>query len=218
MPQPQLDFWFDFGSTYSYPASQRIQALARAAQVDIRFRPFMLGAIFKAQGWTTSPFNLYPAKGRYMWRDLARVCDALGLPLVQPDPFPQNSLLAARVATAVAEEDWVGAYCAEVFRAAFAHGRQIADPTVVYSIVAQFAPDTARILERAETPEIKVRLREETDRAQALGVFGAPTFIAADGELFWGNDRLEAALAWAQRTGSGPGSKVLIAQKGRSSD
>jgi len=198
MPRPQLDFWFDFGSTYSYPASQRIQALAQDAGVHIRFRPFMLGAIFKAQGWTTSPFNLFPAKGRYMWRDLSRVCNALGLPLVQPDPFPQNSLLAARVATAVADEDWGGDYCVAVFRASFAHGRQIADPDVVISIVEQFAPEAAQVLERAQSPEIKMQLREETERAHTLGVFGAPTFVTTDGELFWGNDRLEAALAWAQ--------------------
>ena len=66
MAQPELDFWFEFGSTYSYPASQRIQSLARDRGVSVRFRPFMLGALFKAQGWDTSPFNIYPAKGRYM--------------------------------------------------------------------------------------------------------------------------------------------------------
>ena len=59
-----IDFWFDFASTYSYPAAMRIGALAENAGVKVRFRPFLLGPIFKAQGWTTSPFNLYPAKGR----------------------------------------------------------------------------------------------------------------------------------------------------------
>jgi len=193
----QLDFWFDFGSSYSYPASQRIQALAAASGVTIRYRPFMLGAIFKEQGWTTSPFNLYPAKGRYMWRDLARICNALGLPLVQPDPFPQNSLLAARVATAAAGEPWVGAYCANVFLEAFAHGRSISDAEVIQSVVLRFDADAARWLALAQTPEVKEKLRAETDTARTLGIFGAPSFVAADGELFWGNDRVEAALAWS---------------------
>ena len=78
----------------------RIGALAEDAGVRVRFRPFLLGPIFQAQGWTTSPFNLYAAKGRNMWRDLERLCADLGLPFRRPDPFPQNSLLAARVALA----------------------------------------------------------------------------------------------------------------------
>ena len=71
---PVLDVWFDFASTYSYPAVMRIGPLAENAGVAVRFRPFLLGPIFKAQGFATSPFNLYPAKGRHMWRDLERLC------------------------------------------------------------------------------------------------------------------------------------------------
>src|SRR5580704_7030122 len=65
-----LDFWFEFASTYSYPAAMRIAPLAREAGVTVRFRPFLLGPVFQAQGWSTSPFNLYVAKGGNMWRDL----------------------------------------------------------------------------------------------------------------------------------------------------
>jgi 2-hydroxychromene-2-carboxylate isomerase len=205
MSQPQIDFWFDFASTYSYPASQRIRALAREFGVGVRFRPFLLGVIFKEQGWATSPFNIYPAKGRYMWRDLERLCLDLGLPLVRPDPFPQNSLLAARVAVAVAEEPWAGDYCVEVFREEFALGRSIADHAVIQSIVERFSSDAPHILERARATAIKDRLREETACAQALGLFGAPTCVATDGELFWGNDRVETALAWARRIASNQG-------------
>jgi 2-hydroxychromene-2-carboxylate isomerase len=74
MAKRSLDFWFEFASTYSYPAAMRISALAEASGVDVRWRPFILGPIFKAQGWATSPFNLYSAKGRNMWRDLERIC------------------------------------------------------------------------------------------------------------------------------------------------
>src|ERR1700757_3216201 len=101
-----IDFWFDFGSTYSYPAALRIAPLAQAAGVSVRFRPFLLGPIFKAQGWSTSPFNLYPAKGRHMWRDLERSCAELQLAFRRPDPFPQNSLLAARVALVGLDQPW----------------------------------------------------------------------------------------------------------------
>ena len=92
------DFWYEFASTYSYPASMRIEALAASRGVALHWRPFLLGPIFAAQGHADSPFNLNPAKGRYMWGDLQRICASLGLPLRRPDPFPQNSLLAARVA------------------------------------------------------------------------------------------------------------------------
>src|SRR3954452_1109753 len=122
---PLLDFWFDFGSTYSYPAALRIAPLSSAAGVRVRFRPFLLGPIFKTQGWTTSPFNLFPAKGRHMWRDLERLCTDLHLPFRRPEPFPQHSLLAARVALVGLDQDWSEEFCRAVFRAEFGEGRRI---------------------------------------------------------------------------------------------
>jgi 2-hydroxychromene-2-carboxylate isomerase len=89
------EFWYEFASTYSYPAAMRVAELAGSRGVALAWRPFLLGPIFAAQGWRDSPFNIYPAKGRYMWRDMERICDGMGLPLKRPDPFPQNSLLAA---------------------------------------------------------------------------------------------------------------------------
>ena len=110
---PSLDFWFEFASTYSYPAAMRIAPLAREAGVTVRFRPFLLGPVFQARGWNTSPFNLYVAKGGNMWRDLERLCADFKLSFRRPEPFPQNSLLAARVAlvglgTASGERSWDG--------------------------------------------------------------------------------------------------------------
>ena len=98
---PSAEFWYEFASTYSYPAALRVAALAEARGVNLVWRPFLLGPIFKAHGWPDSPFNIYPAKGRYMWRDLERTCAAMGVPLKRPEPFPQPSLLAARVALAL---------------------------------------------------------------------------------------------------------------------
>jgi 2-hydroxychromene-2-carboxylate isomerase len=195
---PALDFWFDFASTYSYPAAMRIAPLAAAAGVAVRYRPFLLGPIFKAQGWDTSPFNVYAAKGRYMWRDLERLCADLSLPFRRPEPFPQNGLLAARVALAGLDDDWGEDFCRAVFRAAFAEGRRIDDAAVVGGIVAGLKGDPRTILDTALTDGNKLRLRQQTGEAQRLGIFGAPTFVTADGELFWGNDRLERALQWAR--------------------
>ncbi len=202
MPAPVLDFWFDFASTYSYPAAMRIGPLAEQAEVEVRFRPFLLGPIFKAQGWTTSPFNLYPAKGRHMWRDLERLCADLALPFRRPDPFPQNSLLAARVALAGLDGRWGEDFCRAVFRAEFGEGRRIDDPAAIGDVLAGLQIDPGPVLAAAQSDAIKMRLRSETEAAQQLGLFGAPSFTTADGELFWGNDRLEPALRWAKRANS----------------
>jgi len=197
---PAVDFWFDFASTYSYPAAMRIAPLAAEAGVAVRYRPFLLGPIFKVQGWDTSPFNVYEAKGRHMWRDLERLCADLALPFRRPAPFPQNSLLAARVALVGLGDDWGEAFCRAVFRAGFAQGRRIDEAVVIGGILADLKRDPKAILDAAHTESNKLRLRQQTDEAQQLGIFGAPTFATSDGELFWGNDRLERALQWA-RTG-----------------
>src|ERR1700751_5537922 len=130
MATATLDFWFEFSSTYSYPATMRIGALAAQARVTVRLRPFLLGPIFQAQGWDTSPFNLYPAKGRHMWRDLERICAGLSLPFRGPAVFPQSGLLAARGALVGLEHPsgkaaWTEDFCHAVYRAEFAEGHRI---------------------------------------------------------------------------------------------
>jgi 2-hydroxychromene-2-carboxylate isomerase len=200
MPNPVVDFWFDFGSTYSYPAAMRIAEIASEADVRVRWRPFLLGPIFQAQGLATSPFNLNPAKGRYMWRDLERLCADLGLPFRRPELFPQDSLTAARVALAGLGESWGEDFCRGVFHAEFAEGRRIDDEAVLTGLLAGMGLEPERILAAARTDAIRTGLRTETAKAQALGVFGAPSFTTTDGELFWGSDRLEQALRWARKT------------------
>jgi 2-hydroxychromene-2-carboxylate isomerase len=199
MAKPSLDFWFDFASTYSYPAAMRIASRAEANGITVRWRPFMLGPIFKAQGWATSPFNLYPAKGRNMWRDLERVCGALDIPFKRPDPFPQNSLLAGRVALVALSDSWGEGYCRAIYSAEFGEGRNIEKPDSIGEILKSLGRNADAVLERAQSAEIKSLLREQTEEAQRLGIFGSPSFVTAGGELFWGNDRLEAALDWAGR-------------------
>jgi 2-hydroxychromene-2-carboxylate isomerase len=200
MVRPPLDFWFDFASTYSYLAAARIRPLADAANVRLRFRPFLLGPIFKAQGWNTSPFSLYEAKGRHMWRDMERQAADLGLPFRRPDPFPQNSLLAARVALFGLSQGWGEDFCVAVFRTEFEDGRRIDTDETLTAVLAAMNVDAAAATRAAASIEIKQHLRSQTEEAQRLGIFGAPTFITGDGELFWGNDRLEQAVAWAGRT------------------
>jgi 2-hydroxychromene-2-carboxylate isomerase len=193
----RIDFWHELASSYSYPAAMRIEEAAAQAGVEVRWRPFLLGPIFKAQGWPDTPFNMLPVKGRHMWRDLERTCEAMGLPFQRPIPFPQRSLLAARIALIGHDEGWGVEFSTAVYRAEFGEGRDIGERAVLVPILERLTGDPDSMLARAETPANKARLRAQTDEAQRLGIFGAPSFITEDGELFWGNDRLEQALRWA---------------------
>lgn len=193
--RPSLTFWFEFASTYSYPAAMRIDRAATARGVDVDWRPLILGPIFAEQGMKDSPFNLYPTKGQYMWRDLGRICAELDLPLVHPKPFPQNSLLCARIAVALEGAPRV-AFAKAVYQLEFGEGRTISDPLVAAEALRRAGLDVA-IVEMAQEDSVKMALRTATDEAQAAGVFGAPSFVTSDGELFWGNDRIEQALDWA---------------------
>jgi 2-hydroxychromene-2-carboxylate isomerase len=190
-----LEFWFEFASTYSYPAAMRVEEAARAARVPVEWKAFLLGPIFRAQGWNDSPFNLYPAKGRYMWRDLERTCAGLGVPFRRPSRFPQNGLLAARVTCWFGDAPWLPPFVRGVYGANFAEDRDISDPAVIGAVLERVGQDAPAILAAAQTDAAKAKLRARHDEAVARGVFGAPTFFAGD-EMFWGNDRLEAALAW----------------------
>ena len=96
MQKPVLDFWFDFASVYSFLASMRIAPLADDAGVTVRWRPFLLGPIFAAQGMTDSPFNLFPVKGKHMIRDVQRSAEEIGVGFRWPDAFPQSAVLASR--------------------------------------------------------------------------------------------------------------------------
>ena len=197
MSSPRLDFWFEFASTYTYPAAMRIDEVAAARGVAVRWRPFLLGPIFADFGWRDSPFNLHPIKGRYMWRDLERVCDRHGLPFIRPDPFPQHTVLATRIALVAVDGDWGPAFCRAVFDAEFGRGRPIADRQVLLALLHDHATAPADVLAIAESQDNKDRLRTEIEEARRLGIFGAPSFVTPDGELFWGHDRLEDAMDWA---------------------
>jgi len=200
---PVIDFWYEFASTYSYPTAMRIERLAADLGVTVRWRPFLLGPIFKAFGWNDSPFNIFEAKGRYMWRDLARVCEADGLPLkLPPVRFPQNGLKAARLALVGEKDGWTPAFSRAVFAANYAEQKDISEDATLRAILDGLDVDAEAALAAAASPEVKQALKAQTSEAQARGLFGAPSFTVGDTracELFWGNDRLEAALGWATR-------------------
>ena len=199
MSSPKMEFWYEFASSYSYLSVMRIEGLATDAGVDVQWRPFLLGPVFLAMGWNDSPFNIYPPKGRYMWRDLARLADKYDLPFRLPTRFPRSGVLAARVALLGVGAGWVAPFSRQVMLANFAEDREIGEAEVIGGILSDLGLPARELLAAAVADDNKLALRRQTERAAELGLFGAPSFRIGD-ELFWGNDRLAEALAWAQRT------------------
>lgn len=192
-----IEFWFDFASTYSYVAALRVEALCEDAGLKVNWKPFLLGPLFTQQlGIRDSPFNAFPVRGRYMWRDIERLCAKYSLPWHRPKAFPRNSVLAARVACVAGDESWGSELVRAVFRANFADDLEIGDASVLADVLDAMGLPSKEILQRAVSPEIKDRLRVHTTEASTLGMFGAPTFLVS-GEMFFGQDRLEDAIRWA---------------------
>lgn len=198
----KLEFWFDFASNYSYLSVMRIR---RLAPYGVTWRPFLLGPIFKEAGWDNSPFVLQKNKGDYVWQDLPRQCVKYGLPWRQPSAFPRNSLLAARIGLLCEEQPWMLDFCERVMLANFAEDRDIGSADCMAEILSTLGQDADAILRAATSDDNKARLRARAEQARALRIFGAPTFMV-DGDMFWGNDRLDDALAHAQRRPPQPSS------------
>ncbi len=195
-PAGSLELWFDFASTYSYLSVMRIESVAARHGLSLQWRPFLLGPVFQAAGWTAPPFLALPAKGRYMWVDLERQCRKYHLPWRQPGNFPKRSVLACRVGVLGQDSAWIADYCRAVMHANFALDLDIDAPAVIGGVLEHLGLPAAILLAQAEAEENRARLRTQTLAASAHGIFGAPSFLAA-GALYWGDDRLEDAIAHA---------------------
>jgi 2-hydroxychromene-2-carboxylate isomerase len=192
-----VEFFYEFASPYACLSALRIAEAASAAGVSVRWRPFLLGPIFQSEGLPDTPMKVFPLRGDYMTKDVPRRARRHGFTLRIPSAWPRSGLLAARVALVALGEGWGEAFSRAVYRAEFQEDQDIALPAVVGAVVASLGKDAAAVLSAAQTPEVKGALRAETEAAVAAGIFGAPSFLV-EGELFWGDDRLEDALDWAQ--------------------
>lgn len=193
MATAEITCWFDFASNYSYLSVLR---LARQKDVIVRWKPFLLGPVFAAQGWNNSPFVLQRDKGAYVWQDMPRECAKYALPWRQPSEFPRRSLLAARVALLGEHQPWMAEFCARAMLANFEHDEDIGNIEVIAAILTSIGLDADAILQAAQSDDNKARLRARSEEAAALHIFGAPTFFV-DTEMYWGNDRLSDALTRA---------------------
>ncbi|MEG3618282.1 2-hydroxychromene-2-carboxylate isomerase [Magnetovibrio sp. PR-2] len=193
----EIDFWYEFASPYSYLSAMRIEDEAAKVGVTVNWKPLLLGPIFKDQGFQDSPFNAFPLKREYMWRDMERCAAELGLAFQKPQTFPANSLMAARLSLLGASEGWANTITKAIYAAYFGEGKDVADREMLRDLVDKHIPgDADDILARAQSAENKTALRDQVEQARTLGIFGAPMFVCVD-ELFWGNDRLDMALKFA---------------------
>jgi 2-hydroxychromene-2-carboxylate isomerase len=193
---PEIQFWLEFGSPYSYLSVMRIEKEAERFGVHIAWKPFLLGPIFRTLGMANSPFVLQKEKGAYVWRDMKRQACKYGLKWHQPSTFPRLGVLPTRVALLGAEKAWIGVFCRRVMELNFVLNQDIDQAERLAPILTGLGLSAADILDQAQAETVKKQLREQTEQARRRGIFGAPTFFVG-AEMFWGNDRLDDALLFA---------------------
>lgn len=185
-----VEFFFDVGSPAACLAFRRLPALCEAAAATLHWRPMLLGGVFQATG-NQSPVNI-PAKGRYLFADLQRWARRHGIPFRQNPHFPVNTLTLMRMATGLQlrEPQRLVPYVDAMYGAIWVDGLDMYDPTVVAGVLREAGFEPEAVMALAGDPEVKQRLKDDTQEAVARGVFGAPTFFV-DGEMYWGQDRLD---------------------------
>jgi 2-hydroxychromene-2-carboxylate isomerase len=188
---PRATFYFDLGSPFAYLAAERLREVLPE---PVRWQPVSLGALFKLNGrssWSLGD----PERRAAGMAEVERRAHLYGLPALRwPDPWPGNYLTAMRAATFAYRAGRGHEFTGIAFRRAFQDGQDLGVPAQVLRAARDAGLDSREVQGAIGDPQVKLALREATDAAHSLGVFGVPT-LAVDGELFWGDDRLEDAAA-----------------------
>jgi 2-hydroxychromene-2-carboxylate isomerase len=190
-----IDFWFSLASTYTYLSVTRMAEEVQRTGAEIRWRPFNVRSIMIEQN--NIPFRTKPVKLSYMWRDLERRAALHGVPFSGPPPYPlRDVVLSDCVAMVGAREGWCSAYMPAIYRRWFIGQRDVSDEPEIAAVLSELGQEPGRVLAIASTEAARKALAEATDTAKQFGVFGSPTFVVGT-EVFWGDDRLEDAMTWA---------------------
>jgi len=200
MSAAPIDFYFDFSSPYGYVASRLAADIERSTGRALRWRPVLLGAIFKTTG--QAPLTEVPLKGDYSRRDFARTARLHKVEYRHPDPFPVGTVAACRAFYALDAIDPQAArrLAEALFLAFFRDNRDISTASGVLAIAKEAHLDGEALARSIEDPAVKDRTRRAVEEAIAAGVFGSPYFIA-DGEPFWGVDRIPMLESWVRSGG-----------------
>ena len=196
MASEPIDFWFSVGSMYTYLSVMRLPELAARSGITFRWRPFSVRAIMIEMD------NLprsKPLKLAYMWRDLERRAVTHGIPYRAHPPYPlKNFDLANRIAVLGTQEGWCADYVCAAYRHWFQEHDEAGSESNNAASLREAGQDPRRVLDLAQNESTGRLYEAATDEARTLGIFGAPTFVVGR-ELFWGDDRLEDAVAWYRR-------------------
>lgn len=189
-----IQFWFAIGSTYTYLTVARLPDIQARTGLCFDFRPFNVRAIMREQN--NIPFATKPVKANYMWRDIERRAAMYGLPANVPAAYPLREFdLANCVAVLSRAEGWCAEYVGATYRYWFVDGQEPgSEPNLSRSIV-EAGQDPERVIAAAKSPAVQAAYDAATDEARKLNIFGAPTLVVR-GEIFWGDDRVEDAIAW----------------------
>jgi len=199
-PGAPIDFYFEFSSPYGYVASRLADDLEQRIGRALRWRPILLGPIFKVTG--QAPLTNVPLKGDYSKRDFARSARMHGVPYRHPDNFPIGTVAACRAFYWLEDRDACAArrLAKALYSAYFADNRDIGAAPHMLQVASEAGLDAAALAAAIEQPAVKERVKSEVDSAIAAGVFGSPFFIV-DGEPFWGVDRIPMLEAWVRSGG-----------------
>lgn len=192
--RPAIDFWFSIGSTYTYLTVMRLDDVARDAGIDVNWRPFSVRALM--QEMNNVPFVGKPAKLAYMWRDLERRAAKYRIPGTFPVDYPlQDFARANRIAVLAAGEGWCPEYVKGSYELWFQQSISAGTMDSLTRVLPAAGQSVERVLDAADADANRSAYVAATDAARALGIFGSPNFVVGGSELFWGDDRLEDAVA-----------------------
>ncbi len=202
-----IDFWYDISSPFSYLAATQIERIAERAGAALRWRPMLLGGLFKDLGGPNVPLLSFSnSKRAYLGRELGYWASYWNVPFRFTPTFPLRTITAQRALLAVG--DRIGPLTLAIYRAAWIDGVNVGDDAALSQVIAAAGFDAPAVMSKTQDPAIKQQLIANTSEAAAAGVFGAPTCIVDNGSgkfLFWGQDRLElvdrCARGWAPARG-----------------
>ena len=184
----KLEYFFDYVSPFSFLADSQVPGLVQRTGAELIYRPFFLGGVMQASG--NAPPAAVPAKGKYMFTDIARWLDRYGLELKFNPHFPVMTVKPMRAAIVALEQGVFPAFHQALFQAMWRDEKNVGDATVLGEVLSGAGLDAEAILGRIGDDDIKQQLKANSDEAVERGAFGAPTFYV-EGEMFFGNDRLD---------------------------
>ncbi len=194
----EVDFWFSIGSTYTYLAVHRLNEVSQKENIKFNWKPFSVRKIM--MDMDNIPFTppSKKIKSDYMWRDIERRSKFYGFFAKVPAPYPLKEFdLANQLAILGMNEGWGVDYVTITYKRWFQDGKEPATEPNLSEILQELKLDKEKIINKAKSSEINNQYLDNTDKAYNNGVFGSPTFIH-DGEVFWGDDRLEDCIKWIE--------------------